>query len=159
MLGDLYIFEACGSASSPAATSLCVPKLDSAILVMKAAQNRSGHNRADALNRPMNGSIQVQSPMGPRAVVVGSILSKNPPQVRFTERDQMVDTFPPDRADQPFRMPIPPRRPGRDRSVPNIRDSEKACEALNGMLEEQTELLKQLWKTQQEAALRQTTSH
>jgi hypothetical protein len=103
-------------------------KLDSAILVMKAAENRSGHNRAGALNRPMNGSIQVQSPMGPRAVVVGSILSKNPAQVRFTERDQMVDTFPPDRADQPFRMPILPRRPGRDRSVPNTHGMQPASD-------------------------------
>ena len=67
----------------------------------------------------MNRSVQVQCPMGPYAVIVGSILSKNPAQVNFTEHDQVVDAFSPDRADQSLRVAILPWRPGRDRSVPN----------------------------------------
>jgi hypothetical protein len=37
--------------------------LDSAISVMKAAENRSRCDGAEPLNRPMNGSILAQSPM------------------------------------------------------------------------------------------------
>ena len=41
-------------------TRRCVcRKLDSAILVMKPSENRSGCNDADAVNNPVNGSIHV----------------------------------------------------------------------------------------------------
>jgi hypothetical protein len=46
-------------------------KLDSAVLMMKAAKNRSGCDCAGVLNRPMDGSVPAQSPMGPQAVVSG----------------------------------------------------------------------------------------
>jgi hypothetical protein len=36
--------------------------LDSTILVMKAAENRSRCDGAEPLNRPMNGSVLAQSP-------------------------------------------------------------------------------------------------
>ena len=44
---------------APNVLSCVCRKLDSAILVMKAAENRSGCDCADALNKPMNRSIQV----------------------------------------------------------------------------------------------------
>ena len=83
-------------------------KLDSAILVMEAAENPTGCDRAGALNRPMNRRIQVQCPMGSCDVVIGGIFSKDPAQVSFTERDQMVDAFSPDRADQSLGTAILP---------------------------------------------------
>jgi hypothetical protein len=86
---------------------------------MKAAENGSGCDCADALNSPMDGSILVQSPMGPYAVIVCGVLVKDPAQVSFSEHDQVVDAFPPDRADQSLRVPILPWRPGRDRLVAN----------------------------------------
>ena len=52
-------------------------KLDSAILVMKAAENRSRCDGAEPLNRPMNGSVLVQSPMSPRFIIVGGKLAKD----------------------------------------------------------------------------------
>ena len=48
----------------------------------------------------MDGGILVQSAMGPQAVVVGGILAKDRAQMSLSEHDQVVDTFPSDRADQ-----------------------------------------------------------
>jgi hypothetical protein len=45
---------------TPVALNGCVcRKLDSAILMMKPSENRAGCDGADAVNNPMNGSIQV----------------------------------------------------------------------------------------------------
>jgi hypothetical protein len=46
-------------ANRPVADTCVCRKLDSAILTIKTAENRSGCDCADALNDPMNGSIQV----------------------------------------------------------------------------------------------------
>jgi hypothetical protein len=69
-------------------------KLDSAIVVMKAAENRSGCDCADAANNSMNGNIQVLSPMDPRAIIVCGVLVKDRGQVSFSGHNQMVDAFP-----------------------------------------------------------------
>jgi len=74
--------------------------------MMKAAENGAGCDCSDGLNRPMDGSVQVQSTMGPHAIVMGGILAKDPAQVGLSERDQVVEAFPPDRADQSLRVPI-----------------------------------------------------
>jgi hypothetical protein len=74
-------------------------KLNSAIVVMKPAEKRAGCDCADALNSPMDGSILVQSPMGPQAFVIGGILAKDPAQVSLSEHHQVVEALPSDRAD------------------------------------------------------------
>jgi hypothetical protein len=86
---------------------------------MKAAENGSGCDCADVLNSSMNWTILVQTPMGPQAFVIGGMLAKDPAQVSFSEHDQVVDAFTPDRADQSLRVAILPRRAGRDRLVPD----------------------------------------
>jgi hypothetical protein len=48
-----------------------------------------------------------------RIVVIGHIRKEEVTQVSFAEDDDMVKTFPPDRANQPFRMAILPWRLGR----------------------------------------------
>ena len=85
-------------------------KLDSAILVMKAAENRSRCDGAEPLNRPMNGSVLAQSSMSPRFIIVGGKLAKDPAQVSLSEHDHVVNTFPSDRADQSLCVRILPRR-------------------------------------------------
>jgi hypothetical protein len=82
--------------------------LDSAILVMKAAENRSRCDGAEPLNCPMNGSVLAQSSMSPRFIIVGGKLAKDPAQMGLTEHNQMVETFPSDRADQSLRVPPAP---------------------------------------------------
>ena len=86
--------------------------LDSAILVMKAAENRSRCDGAEPLNRPMNGSILAQSPMSPRFIVIGGKLPKDPAQMGLAEHNQVVETFPSDRADQSLRVTIRHGEPG-----------------------------------------------
>jgi hypothetical protein len=44
-------------------------------------------------------------------VIVGK-LDERPTQVRFAQNDDMVNTLPPERADQPFRKAVLPRRAG-----------------------------------------------
>ena len=62
----------------------------------------------------MDGGILVQSAMGPQAIIVGGILAKDPAQMS-PEHDQVVDTFPSDRADQSLCVPVLPWRPWRNR--------------------------------------------
>src|SRR5262245_1613897 len=52
-------------------------------------------------------------------IIVGGERDEDPTQVGFPEHDQMVDALPPDRANQPFRKAILPRRAGRDGLVAN----------------------------------------
>ena len=68
--------------------------LDSAILVMKAAENRLRCDGAEPLNRPMNGSVLAQSTMSPRFIVIGAKLAKDPAQMGLTEHNQVVERFP-----------------------------------------------------------------
>jgi hypothetical protein len=88
------------------ATPVRAENLDSAILVMKAAENRSRCDGAEPLNRPMNGSVLAQSSMSPRFIVIGNKLAKDPAQMGLTEHNQVVETFPSDRANQSLRIPI-----------------------------------------------------
>jgi SAM domain (Sterile alpha motif) len=104
-------------------TAVRAENLDAAILVMKAAENRSRCNGAEPLNRPMNGSVLAQSPMSPRFIIVGGKLVKDPAQMGLTEHNQVVETFPSDRADQSLRVPILPRRARGNRFVADAHGS------------------------------------
>jgi len=97
--------------------AVCAENLDSAILVMKAPENRSRCDGAEPLNRPMDGGVLVQSTMSPRFIIVGSKLAKDPAQMGLTEHNQVVETFPSDRANQSLRIPILPRRAWSNRFV------------------------------------------
>jgi hypothetical protein len=55
--------------------------LDSAILVMEAAEKSSWRNGVEALNRPMDSSIVIQSAMRPRFIIEGGKLAKYPNQM------------------------------------------------------------------------------
>jgi hypothetical protein len=49
---------------------------------MKAAENGSRCDSADALNSSVDRAILFQSPMGPYPIVVGGVLAKDPAQER-----------------------------------------------------------------------------
>src|SRR5450631_210548 len=57
--------------------------------------------------------------MCPRAIVIAHVRKEHLAQVPLAKDDDMVKTFPPDRADQPFRMAILPWRLGRGWPVAN----------------------------------------
>ena len=105
---------------------MCAENSDSAILVMKAAENRSRCDGAEPLNRPMNGSVLAQSSMRPRFIVIGDKLAKDPGQMGLTQHNQVVETFPSDRANQSLRIPILPRRARRNGLVANAHGPQSA---------------------------------
>src|SRR5674476_733452 len=65
-------------------------KLDSAIMVVKAAEDRLRCDGADALNRAMKRGVLVQRSMSPQLIIIGGICAEDPAQVRFTEHDHVV---------------------------------------------------------------------
>src|SRR5262245_54352479 len=86
---------------------------------MKAAEDRLGCDDAKALNRPVEWGILVQRAMNARFIIIRGIPTQDPAQVRLPEYDQVVETFPSDRADQPLDVRVLPRRSGSSRLVPN----------------------------------------
>ena len=94
-------------------------KLDSAILVVKAAEDRLRRDGADALNRAMKRGVLVQRSMSSRLIIIGGICAEDSAQVRFAEYDHAVQALPADRADEPLNVSVLPGRSECDRSIPN----------------------------------------
>jgi hypothetical protein len=53
-------------------------KVDSAIMVMKSAEDRHSCDAAYVLNGAMDRSVLIERPMCPQLVIVGGILRQNP---------------------------------------------------------------------------------
>ena len=83
-------------------------KLDSAIAVMKAAQDRLRGDSAAALHRPMNRGVLLQRSMCPRFIIIGGVCAEDAAQMRFTEHDHMVEAFSSDRADKSLNVSVLP---------------------------------------------------
>ena len=91
-------------------TALCVPKsLNRNEVVMKSAQDGVRTYDAGSLNRTRDGRILVQRPMRSNSVVIGRIVFQIPAQMFLAQNNDVVQTFPPDRSDQPFGKAILPR--------------------------------------------------
>jgi transposase len=84
-------------------------KLDSAILVVKAAEDRLRCDGAEALNRAMKRGVLVQRSMSPQLIIISGICAEDSAQVRLTEYDHVVQALPADRADESFNMGVLPR--------------------------------------------------
>src|SRR6202022_4529253 len=61
-------------------------------------------------------------------VVVTSIGSQDPAQMRLTENDDMIQALAADRPDQPFGKSILPRRGWGGRLVPDAHGAQSACD-------------------------------
>jgi hypothetical protein len=72
--------------------------------MVQSAENWSRKNAPDGITRDTGASL-FQGEVGPRASVVRHIQEEYVAQVPLAEDDEMVKTFPPDRANQPFRCP------------------------------------------------------
>ncbi len=44
--------------------------------------------------------------MCPSVIVIVGIVAKGPAKMGFSKHDDVVETFPPDRADRPLHMPV-----------------------------------------------------
>src|SRR5205809_5452693 len=90
--------------------STAVRKSDSAIMVMKAAEDRRRYDAAHVLDRAIDRSVLVERRMSPQLIIISGILRQYPAQVRFAQNNHMVDALAPDRTDQPFGEAVLPRR-------------------------------------------------
>src|SRR6267142_195917 len=66
--------------------------------------------------------------MRPSLIVVGRVRAKQMAEMPLPEHDNMVKTFPPDRTDRPFTIPVLPRRSWRGRPIPNAHRPKAADE-------------------------------
>ena len=62
-----------------------------------------------ALHGVALGAVHVQGQVSAPSVVVGDVAAEKASGVRFSEHDDVIQTFPPDAADQPLREGIAPR--------------------------------------------------
>ena len=92
--------------------------------MMEPAEMRDRDNGAIALlNGARQRRVAVQRQVRPRLIVVDRVALQPSAQVALTERDDVIRALTPDRADDPFRERILPRRLPR---ADDVRDSEKA---------------------------------
>src|SRR6266404_4758666 len=100
---------------------------------MEATEYRSRYDPTEPLDRAMDWSVLAQRKMSASLVVIRQIRPQDSPQVSFPEDDHMIEAFPPDRADEPFSVPILPRGPWRRGSIPDTHCSQTPdnCIAVN----------------------------
>jgi hypothetical protein len=77
--------------------------------MMKPAEEWYCCDAADLLRTPKIRRILVQSEMCPNLIVIGSVIPQNATQLRFVEHDQVIEAFPPDRADEALDVAVLPR--------------------------------------------------
>ena len=82
------------------------------------------------LNGPWDRRVFVQGQMRAGAVVIVHVREQQVAQMSLAEHHDMIKTFPPDRTDQPFSMPILPWRSRRRWSVTNAHRANPSGEDL-----------------------------
>jgi hypothetical protein len=91
---------------------------------MKPTEEWDGHDRSSRLDRAAQRGVLRESEMGAGAIVVVGVGAEDPAQVRVAQDHDMVQALSPERADQPFDVPILPGRPRCGWSIPNSHGSE-----------------------------------
>jgi hypothetical protein len=86
---------------------VCTENLDPDVVVMKSAKDGVRPDASGPLNGSRDRCIFSQRPVG-SDVVIASIGSQDPAQMRLAQDDEVIDTLAPDRADQPFGKAILP---------------------------------------------------
>ncbi len=102
---------------------------------MQAAENWPSFDTADALDSAKSRRILAERQMRTGCIIVVHVGPQHVPQVPLAEHDDMVETFPSDRADQALRVPILPRRARCCRVVSNtesLNATNKRC-AITGV--------------------------
>jgi hypothetical protein len=75
---------------------------------MQTTEVRLCENPADALNVARYRRVLAQRQMGASLVVIYQVRSEQLPKVTLAEHNDMIEYFPPDRANQPFCIGILP---------------------------------------------------
>ena len=76
---------------------------------MQSSQHWQRYHTSSALNGSEARGVLVQGEMRPEFVVVDRIRAEHLAQVRFAEYDEVIQSLPANRADQPFDMSVLPR--------------------------------------------------
>jgi hypothetical protein len=77
--------------------------------MMEPAENWPCDELAESLDRAMGRRIFIEGQMRSELIVIAGVVSKDSTQVGVAEDDDVIEAFPPDRADQSLRMPVLPR--------------------------------------------------
>ena len=95
-----------------AGVRLVVPaqKLRPTVLVVQATEDAHWNDPPDPVDRSMDWGVFVQRQVSPSFVVIRDVAGDDAAEVSLAEHDEMVETLPPDRADQPFDVSVLPRR-------------------------------------------------
>jgi hypothetical protein len=77
--------------------------------MVKSTQDGVRTYETGSLNRPRNRRIVVQGSMRSNAIVVVSVRFQNAAHMCLAQNNDVIQTFAPDRSDQPFGKAILPR--------------------------------------------------
>ena len=85
-------------------------KLRPTVLVVQATEDAHWNDPPEPVDRSMNWGVFIQREMSPELVAMGDVGFDDAAEVSLAEHDEMVETLPLDRADQPFDVTVLPRR-------------------------------------------------
>jgi hypothetical protein len=77
--------------------------------MMKSTEDRPSSDFTEPLNGTKKRYVLGECKMRPDIVVIVAVSPEDPAQMGFAEDDDVIETFPADRADQPLRMLVLPR--------------------------------------------------
>ena len=84
-------------------------KLRPTVLVVQATEDGHRNDPPDLVDRSMDWSVFVQRQVSPELVVIRDVGCDDAAEMSLAEHDEMVETLPSDRADQPFDVSVLPR--------------------------------------------------
>jgi hypothetical protein len=84
-------------------------KLRPTVLVVQATEDGHRNDPPDTVDRSMDWSVFVQRQVSPELVVIRDVGCDDAAEMSLAEHDEMIETLPSDRADQPFDVSVLPR--------------------------------------------------
>src|SRR6266851_557759 len=78
---------------------------------MESTEKGDGCERSSHLHGTAKRGVLSERKMGAGAIVIVGVGSEDPAQMGLAQDEDVIEAFPPDRADEPLRMPVPPGRP------------------------------------------------
>src|SRR5258707_13891552 len=99
-----------GAADGQSHTGCPYQKLRPTVLVVQATEDGHRNDPPDPVDRSMDWGVFVQRQVRPELVVIRDVGCDDAAEMSLAEHDEMVETVPSDRADQPFDVSVLPRR-------------------------------------------------
>src|SRR5258707_6478026 len=96
--------------------------------MMKSAKKWLGQNAANGMSCSRRRRVLVDRKVRASRVIVGRVRSQQMAKMPLAEHDNVVKTFPADRTDRPFTIPVLPRRSRRGWPIPNAHRPKAADE-------------------------------